>query len=57
MTAMTDPAENKAAGLLTRIKAAVAAANEAEKTAISRAKEIGLLLLEAKKLHPKTKRF
>jgi hypothetical protein len=50
--------------LLTKINAAVAAANEAEKTAetakteyVSRSKVVGGLLLEAKKLHPKVADF
>jgi hypothetical protein len=52
------------ATLLTKIKEAVAAANEAEKTVttaqaelVSRSKAVGLLLLEAKKLHPTKKDF
>jgi hypothetical protein len=50
--------------LLTKINEAVAAANEAEKTVetaktefLSRSKTVGLLLLEAKKLHPKVNDF
>jgi hypothetical protein len=50
--------------LLTKINAAVAAANEAEQTVttaqaelVSRSKAVGLLLLEAKKLHPAVKDF
>ena len=50
--------------LLTKLNQAVAAANEAEKTAekakdefVSRSKAVGLLLVEAKKLHPKGKDF
>jgi hypothetical protein len=50
--------------LLTKIKMAVKAVNEAEKTAetaktelVSRSKEVGLLLLEAKKLHPAVRDF
>jgi hypothetical protein len=50
--------------LLTKINEAVAAANEAEKTVetaetkfVSRSKTVGLLLLEAKKLHPKVNDF
>jgi hypothetical protein len=50
--------------LLARLNAAVAAVNEAEKIAatvqtelISRSKTVGLLLLEAKKLHPAVKDF
>ena len=45
--------------LLAKLNEAVAAANEAEKTVttaqaelVSRSKAVGLLLLEAKKLHP-----
>jgi hypothetical protein len=50
--------------LLERIKTAVRAANAAEKTVttaqaelVSRSKAVGVLLLEAKKLHPKVKDF
>ena len=50
--------------LLARIKLAVAAANEAQQTMTtaraeheSRSREVGLLLLEAKKLHPAAKDF
>ena len=50
--------------LLSKINAAVAAANEAETTAataqaefVSRSKAVGVLLLEAKKLHPAVKDF
>jgi hypothetical protein len=50
--------------LLKKLNEAVAAANEAEKTAetakaefVSRSKTVGLLLLEAKKLHPAVKDF
>lgn len=50
--------------LLTKINKAVAAANEAEKAAttardelVSRSRAVGLLLLEAKKLHPAVKDF
>jgi hypothetical protein len=50
--------------LLEKINAAVKAANEAEATAeaaktelVSRSRQVGLLLLEAKKLHPKVKDF
>jgi hypothetical protein len=57
-----DPADD--ATLLTRINAAVVAANEAERSVataqaelVSRSKAVGLLLLEAKKLHPKVKDF
>jgi hypothetical protein len=52
------------ASLLSKLNEAVAAANEAEKTAataqgelVSRSKAVGLLLLEAKKLHPAVKDF
>ena len=52
------------ATLLTKINEAVAAANEAERTVeiaraefVSRSKAVGLLLLEAKKLHPAVKDF
>jgi hypothetical protein len=55
---------SKIGALLAKINAAVAAANEAEtsvKTAqaelVSRSKTVGLLLLEAKKLHPAVKDF
>jgi hypothetical protein len=54
----------KSEELLTRIDKAVAAANEAEKTVttaqaelVSRSRAVGLLLLEAKNLHPKVKDF
>jgi hypothetical protein len=50
--------------LLTKINAAVAAANKAEQTVtaakdelVSRSRAVGLLLLEAKKLHPAVKDF
>jgi hypothetical protein len=50
--------------LLSKINAAVAAANEAEKNVktaqtefVSRSKAVGLLLLDAKKLHPKVEDF
>ena len=50
--------------LLTKLNAAVAAANEAETKVttaqaelVSRSKTVGLLLLEAKKLHPRSKDF
>lgn len=52
------------ADLLSKINKAVAAANVAEQTVafaqtelVSRSKEVGLLLLEAKKLYPKVKDF
>ena len=52
------------AELLAKINAAVAAANEAETKVttaqaelVSRSKTVGLLLLEAKKLHPAVKDF
>jgi hypothetical protein len=52
------------ATLLTKISEAVAAANEAEKTVataqaefVSRSKAVGLLLLEAKRLHPAVRDF
>lgn len=55
---------NKDDELLGKINAAVAAANEAEKSVttaqaelVSRSKAVGLLLLEAKKLHPAVKDF
>jgi hypothetical protein len=59
-------AKNPAADttLLTKINKAVAAANEAEATVttakaelVSRSKAVGVLLLEAKKLHPTVKDF
>ena len=50
--------------LLTKLNVAVKAANEAEASVttaqaelVSRSKAVGLLLLEAKKLHPKVKDF
>jgi hypothetical protein len=43
--------------LLARLNSAVAAANEAEAEHLSRSKRVGLLLLEAKKLHPAVKDF
>ena len=56
-----DPADSQ---LLVRINTALAAANKAEKTAetvktvlVSRSKVVGMLLLEAKKLHPAVKDF
>src|SRR5262249_20748208 len=52
------------AELLTKINKAVAEANHAEKTVtmaqeelVSRSRTVGLLLLEAKKLHPRVKEF
>ena len=52
------------ARLLEEINAAVQAVNEAEQSVataqaelVSRSKKVGLLLLEAKKLHPKVKDF
>jgi hypothetical protein len=60
----TNGGEARDAELLLRITAAVAAANAAEQTVStaqtelrSRSKAVGLLLLEAKKLHPKGKDF
>ena len=60
---MDDQAKNTDT-LLTKINKAVAAANEAEKTVttaqaelVSRSKTVGMLLLEAKKLHPAVKDF
>lgn len=43
--------------LLTKINDAVKAANEAQIEQVSRSKAVGLLLLEAKKLHPTKKQF
>jgi hypothetical protein len=61
---MNAPTVDPAAELLVRINTAVAAVNEAEKTAqtakdelVSRSKAVGMLLLEAKKLHPVVKDF
>jgi hypothetical protein len=58
------PPAAQADDLLAQINAAVAAANEAEQTVssaqaelVSRSKAVGLLLLEAKKLHPAVKDF
>ena len=58
------PAPRQADDLLAKINEAVAAANEAETTVttaqaelVSRSKKVGLLLLEAKKLHPAVKDF
>ena len=64
-TAAADPAQATATDtLLSRINKAVAAANEAETTVttaqaelVSRSRAVGLLLLEAKKLHPAVKDF
>jgi hypothetical protein len=60
-TATTNP---DATELLGRLKAAVAVANDAERRAttardehISRSKAVGILLLEARKLHPAVKDF
>jgi hypothetical protein len=57
-------AEQAATVLLTKLNVAVKAANEAETSAktaqaelVSRSKVVGLLLLEAKRLHPKVKDF
>jgi hypothetical protein len=65
---MTPPKSNSAsrqdADLLVKINAAVKAVNKAEEIAttakaelVSRSKAVGLLLIEAKKLHPATKDF
>jgi hypothetical protein len=61
---MNKPEPVDDATLLTKINAAVAAANKAENTVttaqaelVSRSKTVGLLLLEAKKLHPAVKDF
>src|SRR5262249_27525442 len=55
---------NHGTPLLAKIQEAVTAANEAEKSVttaqvelVSRSKAVGVLLLEAKKLHPKVKDF
>jgi hypothetical protein len=60
---MNTPA-NIAKSLVGKVNKAVAACNEAEKTAqtaqselVSRSKVLGALLIEAKKLHPKVKDF
>jgi hypothetical protein len=45
------------ADLLAKLNAAVKAANEAGAEHLSRSKTVGLLLLEAKKLHPAVKDF
>ena len=52
--------ETEPAALLEELRAAVAAANDAEQSVTtawaelaSRSKQVGILLLEAKKLHPK----
>jgi hypothetical protein len=61
---MLDRTANGDAQLLVKLNKAVAAANEAEKTVtmaqgelVSTSKAVGLLLLEAKKLHPAVKEF
>jgi hypothetical protein len=61
---MLDRTANADAQLLVKLNKAVAAANEAEKTVtmaqgelVSTSKAVGLLLLEAKKLHPAVKEF
>jgi hypothetical protein len=61
---MLDRTSSPAAVLLGRINAAVAVANDAERRAttaqaelVSRSKAVGVLLLEAKKMHPKVKDF
>ncbi len=61
---MTRTANETDADLLVKLNDTVAAANEAEKTVttaqaelVSRSKAVGLLLLEAKKLHPAAKDF
>lgn len=58
------PERQERDALLTKINAAVAACNKAEQTVItaraefvSRSKAVGLLLLEAKRLHPAVKDF
>jgi hypothetical protein len=43
--------------LLSKIKEAVSAENDARTAHVSRSRELGLLLLEAKKLHPTQKDF
>lgn len=50
-------AHNTDIALLKKINAAVAAANAAQSDLVSKSKAVGLLLLEAKKLHPKVKDF
>jgi hypothetical protein len=62
--ATTEDAKQAATALLTKLNVAVKAANEAQACVTtaqaelaSRAKAVGLLLLEAKKLHPKVKDF
>ena len=50
-------ATDRADVLLAKINVAVKAANEAETELVSRSKAVGLLLLEAKELHPKVKDF
>jgi hypothetical protein len=61
---MTTNTPNVDAELLVKLNEAVAVANEAEKTVstaqaelLSRSKAVGVLLLEAKKLHPAVKEF
>jgi hypothetical protein len=61
---MTTNTPNDADELLVKLNEAVAAANEAQETAskarvelVSRSETVGLLLLEAKKLHPAVKDF
>ena len=61
---MNKPTREAETALLTKINKAVAEANKAEQTVataqaelVSRSKAVGLLLLEAKKLHPAVKDF
>lgn len=51
------PATNVPPDLLTKLNEAVAAANAAQGELVSRSKAVGLLLLEARKLHPKVADF
>ena len=50
-------AASQAAELLTELNKAVASANEAATEHVSRSKQVGLLLLKAKKLYPAVKDF
>jgi hypothetical protein len=61
---MLDRTSSPADALVLKLNVAIAAANEAEKTVttaqgelVSRSKAVGLLLLEARKLHPAVKDF
>jgi hypothetical protein len=54
---MLDRTSTPAAELLAKLNVAVAAVNDAQGEVVSRSKAVGVLLLEAKRLHPVVKDF